>query len=238
MNELCSSPRCVIWCTHFIQPTPYLFFGSFCALLLCICGTLRDPSCIPCSECMPIFITSHVRTRLFVFFAGVDHELCDHMPPPFFFIVRELRGVSATHALYLSLVSLSPRSLTPGPLQRILELCTSLHCASDAPAPPVACPLDPAPQARSVKAAVFETQMMRCARPGNMWICIAHSPPSRFFFDSSISYTTGPLVVSQDPLWLLLGGNGDGVLTDNERYVFPPTQPTLDALRGAFESGG
>lgn len=66
---------------------------------------------------------SHVRTRPpCLFLAGVDHELCDHTPPPFFIIVREPRGVLATHALYLSLVSLSPRSLTPDPLQRILEL--------------------------------------------------------------------------------------------------------------------
>ena len=56
--------------------------------------------------------------------------------------------------------------------------------------------------------------------------------------DLSVSHTTGPLVVSQDPLWLMLGGNGDGVLTGNERYVFPPTQPTPGALRGALGGGG
>ena len=62
--------------------------------------------------------------------------------------------------------------------------------------------------------------------------------PLEFHFDSSVSHTTGPLVVSQDPLWLSLGRNGDGVLTGNERYVFPPTLTTLGALRGALGSGG
>jgi len=103
----------------------YLFLVHSVLLLLCICEASRDPSCIPCLESKSIFISSHnVRTRptMFVFLAGVDHELCDHTPPPFFIIVRESCGVLATHALYLSLVSLSPRSLTPDPLQRILEL--------------------------------------------------------------------------------------------------------------------
>ena len=87
--------------------------------------------------------------------AGVDQELCDHAPP-FLFLHRKesCAGVLATHALYLSSVSLSPRSLTPAPLQRSLELCISLSCAPDAPGPPVACPLDPAPRARLVKDAV------------------------------------------------------------------------------------
>ncbi len=76
----------------------------------------------------------------------------------------------ATHALYFSLVSLSPRSLTPASLQRALELCTSLALALDAPAPPVACPLDPAPRARVAQGRSVETQAVRCARAGNMWI--------------------------------------------------------------------
>ncbi|KAJ4991038.1 hypothetical protein SVAN01_03388 [Stagonosporopsis vannaccii] len=104
------------------------------------------------------------------FFAGVDLELCDPTPPPF-----PLDGKAScvewlrTHALYLSLVSLSPRSLTPAPLQRALELCTSLPCTSDVPAPPVACPLDPVRRALRGQGRSVETQAVRCARAGNMW---------------------------------------------------------------------
>ena len=66
---------------------------------------------------------------------------------------------------------------------------------------------------------------------------IALSPPSRFF-DSSVSHTTGPLVASQDPLRLLLGRIGVGVLTGNERFVFPPIRLTFHTLRGVVGSGG
>lgn len=54
----------------------------------------------------------------------------------------------------------------------------------------------------------------------------------------SASFTTGPLVASQDPLWLLLGGSRVGVLTGNERYVFPPACPAPGSLRGVLGAGG
>lgn len=52
------------------------------------------------------------------FSAGGNDELCDHAPRLLFLHRKERRaGALAPHALYLSLVSLSPRSLTPDPLQ-------------------------------------------------------------------------------------------------------------------------
>lgn len=103
----------------------YLFLVHSVLLLLCICEALRDPSCIPCLESKSIFISSHnVRTRLpclFFWQESITSYATTH-PLLFSIMVREWCGVLATHALYLSLVSLSPRSLTPDPLQRILEL--------------------------------------------------------------------------------------------------------------------
>ena len=83
------------------------------------------------------------------------------------------RGDRSTSGLELALelAAVRVRVLAPeGLLQRMHDRFRLLASAPDAPAPPVACPLDPAPRKRSVKAAVLETQTMRCARTGNMWI--------------------------------------------------------------------
>jgi hypothetical protein len=209
-------------------------------LLLCICEALRDPSCIPCleSKSISMYLTMYARDPHICFLAGVDHELCDHTPPPFFIIVREPRGVLAKRMRCIFLWSVCPR----GPLRLILSSAswnsgTSLLCAPDAPAPSVACPLDPGPscvlcQGRSVG----DADDALCTN--RQYVDMNRSFAALSNFDLSVSHTTGPLVVSQDPPWLSLGGNGDGVLTGNERYVFPPAQPTLGALRGALGSGG
>jgi hypothetical protein len=160
LNELCSSPRRLNWCIHFPVNTFICFLVHSVLLLLCICEASRDPSCIPCLESkfnFPFNLTMYARDPpMFVFLAGVDHELCDHTPPPFFIIVRESRGVLAKRMRCIFLWSVCPR----GPLRLILSSAswnsgTSLLCAPDAPAPSVACPLDPGPsralcQGRSV----------------------------------------------------------------------------------------
>lgn len=143
----------------------------------------------------------------------------------------------ATHALYLSLVSLSPRSLTPDPLQRILELCTFPSLRARRARSFRGLPVGPGPsRALCQGRSVGDADDALCTN--RQYVDMNRSFAALSNFDLSVSHTTGPLVASQDPLWLSLGGNGDGVLTGNERYVFPPTQPTLGALRGALESGG
>ena len=80
--------------------------------------------------------------------------------------------------------------------------------------------------------------------------CCASSRPSvdmnRSFaalskFPSTLSVSPSPALcaVSQDPLRLLFGGGrGVGVLTGNERYVFPPAVVLrLSALRGVLGRG-
>lgn len=107
---------------------------------------------------------------MFVFLAGVDHELCDHTPPRFFIIVSESRGVLATHALYLSLVSLSPRSLTPDPLQRILVLWHFPSLRARRARSSRGLPVGPGPSRALCQGCSVGDAAMRCARTGNMWI--------------------------------------------------------------------
>ena len=160
-----------------------------------------------------------------------------HSPSPFLHsrrvVVECLRRMRC-----ISLWSVCPR----GPLRPLLssahlELCISLPRAPDAPAPPVACPLDPAPRARQVKAAMSRRRLCAVHEPAICGYDRSFAALS-IFSTLSVSFTTGPLVASQDPLWLLLGGNGVGVLTGNERYFFPPAFPTSRTLRGVFGGGG
>jgi hypothetical protein len=243
LNELCSSPRRLNWCIHFPVNTFICFLVHSVLLLLCICEASRDPSCIPCLESkfnFPFNLTMYARDPPHVCFSGRSRSRVMRPHTPSFFHHRKgvARCACETHALYLSLVSLSPRSLTPDPLQRVLELWHFPSLRARRARSFRGLPVGPWPLAR----ALSRPQCWRRRR------CVVHEPAICGYeslirrplesFDMSVSHTTGPLVVSQDPLWLSLGGNGDGVLTGNERYVFPPAQPTLGALRGALGGGG
>ena len=118
---------------------------------------------------------------MFVFLAGVDHELCDHTPPRFFIIVSESRGVLATHALYLSLVSLSPRSLTPDPLQRILVLWHFPSLRARRARSSRGLPVGPGPSRVPVRTQCRDADCVLCTNRQYVDM-IAHSPPSRIPF--------------------------------------------------------
>lgn len=237
MNEPCSSLRCVDWCLTISYQYPICILVHFALSLLCLCGGVERPLLYPLLECMSIFFSiSHVRTRCHVFLAGVDPELCDHTPPLLFFIVGELCWSAATHALYLSLVSLSPRSLTPDPLQHASGTLHFPFSRVRRARSSRGLPVGPGPSRVPVRTQCRDADCVLCTNRQYVDM-IAHSPPSRLSSTLSVSLTTGPLVVSQDPLRLSLGGNGVGVLTDNERYVFPPTVPASHTLRGVLGGG-
>ncbi|KAF2624157.1 hypothetical protein BU25DRAFT_162560 [Macroventuria anomochaeta] len=125
-----------------------------------------------------------------------------HSPSPFPHRKESCVGVLATHALYLSSVSLSPRSLTPAPLQHApgtLHFASSrARCARSSRGLPVG----PGPSRAPGQGCSVETQVSAVHEPA---ICgyDRSFAASSTFSTRSISHTTGPLVVSQDPLWLL-----------------------------------
>lgn len=136
----------VAWCTHF----PFQYPICFWFILRCYCSLLRRverPLLYPLPERLSIQ-QSHTNARDSPLFSQEPITSYATSLPLLFLHRKEPCWSVATHALYLSSVSLSPRSLTPDPLQRSLELFSAPARVPDAPAPPVACPLDPAPRAR------------------------------------------------------------------------------------------
>ena len=172
---------CVVWIgvLHFPINTQFVFWF----ILRCHCsafaGALRDPSCIPCSNACQSSFPSHTYARdAMCFLAGVDPELCDHTPPLLFFIVGELCWSAATHALYLSLVSLSPRSLTPDPLQHAPGTLHFPFSRVRRARSSRGLPVGPGPSRVPVRTQCRDADCVLCTNRQYVDM-IAHSPPSR-----------------------------------------------------------
>ncbi|XPS72208.1 hypothetical protein M3J09_004374 [Ascochyta lentis] len=183
-----------------------------------------------------------IRTRFSKsgFFAGADPELCDHTPPLLFLHSKECCvGVLATHALNLSSVSLSPRSLTPDPLQRIPgTLHFPLHARRRARSSR-GLPVGPGPSCVRDRGCNAETQAcVLCTNRQYVDMIRSLAALPNFLFGFC------PFLIPP-ALWLYRktrcgccwGEKGVGVLTGNERYVFPPAHPISCALRGALGCG-
>ena len=165
----------------FLSNTPTCILVHFALSLLCFCWTLRDPSCIPCLRKIPIaFNLTCTHEIQNVSLQESITSYATTLPLSFYFIVRRVVLEWLRRMRCISLRSVCPR----GPLRLILssmrlELCISLPRTPDAPAPPVACPLDPAP-----RVCVWSRPQCRdagCALCTNRQYVdmIAHSPPSR-----------------------------------------------------------
>lgn len=210
----------------------------FWFILRCYCSLLRRverPLVYPLPERPPTH-PSHTHVRDATLFSQDPITSYATSLPLLFLHRKEPCWRAATHALYLSSVSLSPRSLTPAPLPRSLELCSARARAPDAPAPPVACPLDPAPRARQLRRSV-ETQGSAVHEPA---ICGYVSLFRRRldFFRPSLTVrfpSTGPFgCIARPAVAVAVDGLGVGVLTGNERlsFLLPRACPVLREGRG------
>ena len=205
--------------------------------LLCLCGGVERPLLYPLLECMSIFFSiSHVRTRCHVFSCrSRSGVMRPHSPSPFLHSRRVVLECSDA-----CVVSFFGQSVPEVPYAR-----SSPACIWNSAFPFLARATRPLlpwlarwtrPLARASQDAMSRRRLCAVHEPAICGYDRSFAALSTLF-DLSVSLTTGPLVVSQDPLWLLLGGNGVGVLTDNERYVFPPTVPASHTLRGVFGGG-
>jgi hypothetical protein len=139
----------------------------FWFILRCHCSLLRRverPLLIPCSTTFNH--PSHERTRSTFVLQDPISSYATSFPLLFFIVgvvlecsvacVVSIFGQSVPEVPYVRSSPALPGTL-PAPAR-----------APDAPAPPVACPLDPAPRARHQVAG--RDAGLRCARAGNMWI--------------------------------------------------------------------
>lgn len=167
------SALCELVCYIFLFNTPNCILVYSALSLLCFCGRVERPLVYPLLRTNGKLFSHPTCTHGMAVYLLLQAGMTSYattLPASFFFIVRSVVLECLRRMRCISLWSVCPR----GPLRPILsstrlELCTSLARAADAPAPPVACPLDPAPR-RAWRGCSVETQVVCCARTGNMWI--------------------------------------------------------------------